>query len=58
MIIILGMLEKQGDLDIARRIYSGGGTSPCINAHGNDTVPKILVKNDNNSNMEKSDSSK
>lgn len=42
---IIGMLDIKGSLDIARRVYSGGGVSPCINAHGSDTVPKIVVRN-------------
>lgn len=41
---VIGMLDLKGSLDIARRIYEIDYISPCINAHGSDTVPKILIR--------------
>ena len=40
---VIGMLEDENRLDIARRVYSTNALSPTINAHANDTVPKIIV---------------
>ena len=42
---VLGMLDIQGSIDVARRVYDINFVSPCITAHANDTVPKIVVKN-------------
>lgn len=42
--LIIGMLNSPGSLDIARRIYNTNGICPCLNAHANDTVPKIIIR--------------
>lgn len=42
--VIGNMDNSDGSLEIANRIYGGGGLSPCLNAHAGDTVPKIIVE--------------
>ena len=42
---VLGMLDIDGSLEIARRVYNPRFLSPCLNAHSGDTIPKILVEN-------------
>lgn len=42
--VIGNMDNSDGSLEIANRIYGGGGLSPCLNAHAGDTVPKIVVE--------------
>ena len=41
---VLGMLDIDGSLEIARRVYNTMYLSPCLNAHSGDTIPKILVE--------------
>lgn len=39
---ILGFMDNSdGSLEIANRVYNTKGVSPCLNAHANDTTPKI-----------------
>ena len=40
---VLGMLDIDGSMDIARRVYDSDCLCPCLNAHGGDTVPKIII---------------
>lgn len=39
------MDNSDGSLEIANRVYGDDGCSPCLNAHANDTVPKVLEVN-------------
>jgi len=36
------MDNSDGSLEIANRVYLDDGCSPCLNAHANDTVPKVM----------------
>lgn len=40
---VIGMMDIPGSLEIARRVCSTDGVSPCLNAHASDTIPKVLV---------------
>lgn len=44
---LLGKLDENGLLDIARRIYSVDGLCPCQTAYGCDTIPKFVVRCEN-----------